>query len=326
MKFKLISLLLALCTHVSYAGLPEALAAKAAGDDKTAFTEYLKLAKGGDKLSMVEVGVAFHLGNGTKQDYGQAMDWYLKAIDKGDADALNNIGVLYRDGLGVKTNLPVAYDIFFMIIWRAVGSEDTQYRAGSNLEKTVARMGEANVKDALEFTQEYIKAYVEKRGILDKADEALKFTTNGHPIKALADLTPRGEPTKFYNLVYELKFAQPFVASPGSKIEYVTEQTIASTPLGSVIKKEPPGETIITGNDLISQVERQALVVKLKDEPAQVFVLKFPKPLKPAEWSKWVHSNYTSDHDATWAFMRGDTNGTQTVASHPCELRYKIQD
>lgn len=173
-------------TMTAAAGLPEALAAKDIGDEKTAFNEFLQLAQAGEPKAMLEVGMDYHLGNSAiKQDYKKAMDWYLKALAQKNADAFNNIGVLYRDGLGVQTNLEVAYDIFFIIHRAALGSEDTQYRAGSNLEKTLVRLGNEGASNAINITVEYIKAFVENKGQISSNEMQLKFSIEGHPVKSL---------------------------------------------------------------------------------------------------------------------------------------------
>ena len=172
----------------AHAGLDEALAAKDSGDYETARKEFIKLAKKGDDKAMIEVALMYHTGQGVKQDYSQAMDWYLKAFAKGNGDAYSNIGVMYRDGLGVETNLPIAYALFYITHMRELGTDDTQYRAGHNLDKTAALMKPEDFKDTLTMTEKYVLIFVQKRGKLDDKDKALKYSKDFPALIKLSEL------------------------------------------------------------------------------------------------------------------------------------------
>jgi|KBSSwiStaDraftv2_1062776.scaffolds.fasta_scaffold801393_1 TPR repeat protein len=172
----------------AHAGVKEALAAKDRGDYETARKEFQALAEKGEAKAMIELGLMYHTGEGVKQDYGKAMEWYLKAFDKGNGDAYSNIGVMYRDGLGCETNRPIAYALFYITHMRGLGSEDTQYRAGHNLDKTAALMKPPEIEDTLKMTEEYVLTFVRKRGNLDEKDKALKFSKEHRTLKKLAEL------------------------------------------------------------------------------------------------------------------------------------------
>ena len=172
----------------AYAGVKEGLAAKDHGDYETARKEFQALADKGEAKAMIELGLMYHTGDGVKQDYGKAMEWYLKAFDKGNGDAYSNIGVMYRDGLGCQTNRPIAYALFYITHMRGLGSEDTQYRAGHNLDKTAALMKPQEIEETLKMTEDYVLTFVRKRGNLDKKDEALKFSKEHCTLKKLAEL------------------------------------------------------------------------------------------------------------------------------------------
>jgi TPR repeat protein len=137
---------------------------------------------------MINLAVMYHTGQGVTQDYGKAMDWYLKAFAKQNGDAYSNIGVLYRDGLGVETNLPIAYALFYITHMRGLGTDSTQIRAGRNLDKTVALMKQDEINETLKITEKYVIRFVEKRGKLDKNDQALKFSKWHHSLKKLSEL------------------------------------------------------------------------------------------------------------------------------------------
>jgi hypothetical protein len=123
-----------------------------------------KLAGEGDARAMTELGLRYHEGRGVKQDYALAYGWYLKAMEKGDGDAFNNLGVLHRDGLGVPKNQKVAYLIFLAIHMEGMGGEDTQVRAGRNLQRLVDQLPKKEVYEALSYTWLYVVQIVKSRG------------------------------------------------------------------------------------------------------------------------------------------------------------------
>jgi len=157
-------LLSLLPAQVANAGVKEALAAQAAGDYETAIAEFTKLAEAGDDKAMISIALLYHQGEGVPQDYSKAMDWYLKAFPLGNGDAYNNIGVMYRDGLGVPVNRPIAYALFLITHLKGLGGEATQYRAGRNLDREAAEQSKDDIRRALCYTEEYVKAYVLARG------------------------------------------------------------------------------------------------------------------------------------------------------------------
>lgn len=128
------------------------------------------------------------MGEGVEKDYGKAMDWYLKAFKKGNGDAYSNIGVMYRDGLGVQTNRPIAYALFYITHMRGLGSQGTQIRAGRNLDKTVKLMKPAEIEETIKMTEKYVLTFVEKKGELSKAEQALRFSKQHHTLKKLSEL------------------------------------------------------------------------------------------------------------------------------------------
>ncbi len=137
---------------------------------------------------MIDLGLAYHTGDGVPQDYTKAMDWYLKAFIKGDGDAYNNIGVMYRDGLGCEVNKPIAYALFYITHMRGLGTEGTQYRAGHNLDKTAAMMEPDEVKNTIKMTERYVLTFVLKRGKLTANEQALKFSNAFPAIEKLSKL------------------------------------------------------------------------------------------------------------------------------------------
>ena len=73
------------------------------GDFKTAFKEYLKMAreKGGSNHAECQLGIMFERGEGTAQDSTQAVHWYQIAAQKGNSTAAINLALILDFGNGV---------------------------------------------------------------------------------------------------------------------------------------------------------------------------------------------------------------------------------
>jgi len=123
-----------------------------------------KLAGEGDARAMTEMGLRYHEGRGVKQDYTLAYDWYMKAIEKGDGDAVNNIAVIFRDGLGLPKNQKIAYLLFLAVHMEGMGNEDTQTRAGRNIDRLVQQLPKDQIYEALSYTWPYVMQMVKSRG------------------------------------------------------------------------------------------------------------------------------------------------------------------
>ena len=165
MKTLVIFSLFAVCfVSAVRSDVKQALDAQERGDHDTARKEFLVLAEKGDANAMISLGLMYHTGEGTKQDYEKAMDWYLKAYSKNKGDALNNLGVMYRDGLGVATNSKVAYLLFLAVHMEGLGTDGTQIRAGRNLSRLAQSMSKKDIEEALSYTWPYVDQIVKSRG------------------------------------------------------------------------------------------------------------------------------------------------------------------
>jgi hypothetical protein len=69
------------------------------GDYATAVTEYKA---SDDPRAMYKVAAMYEKGEGSAQDWTQAVAWYRKAADQGFAPALYKMGMLYATGNGVS--------------------------------------------------------------------------------------------------------------------------------------------------------------------------------------------------------------------------------
>jgi S1-C subfamily serine protease len=61
-------------------------------------------AEKGDPEAQVALGRMCYLGQGTPQNYGEALKWYRRAAEKGNATAQNNLALMYLNGHGVPRN------------------------------------------------------------------------------------------------------------------------------------------------------------------------------------------------------------------------------
>lgn len=136
------------------------------GDYRAAYDEFLPLAEAGDDDAMISIGLLYHQGQGFTQDHAKAMEWYLKAFEKMNGDAYSNIGVMYRDGLGVTANKKMAYSLFLITHMRGLGTESTQDRANSCLRRLVPTMTRDELVEIFDYTEEYIRAFVNSKGTL----------------------------------------------------------------------------------------------------------------------------------------------------------------
>jgi hypothetical protein len=172
--------MLGITSSAAFAGVEEGIAALDRGDFSAAYREFLPLAERGDSKAMITIGLLYYEGEGVAQDYEQAYDWYLRAFERDNGDAYNNIGVLFRDGLGVPRSSPVAYALFLIVHMRGLGDEDTQIRAGNNLDRLVQTLPREQILDALCLTEEYVHAFVRAKGRLEGVPRDLR-PSRGRP-------------------------------------------------------------------------------------------------------------------------------------------------
>lgn len=158
---KIVFFILLLWPAMALAGEDEAVAFLNSGEFEAARKELVLLAENGDTKAMVTLGQLFYAGKFGQIDYPEAKDWWLKAYQADNADALSNIGVLYRDGLGVEQNLEIAYNIFLIVHMKGLGDQNTQIRNNGNLRKTMARMNQRQMRDALCQSEEYLYRFIE---------------------------------------------------------------------------------------------------------------------------------------------------------------------
>jgi len=97
----LLLLCILLITFSSFANeLSDAATAYQRGDYTTAFTICEKLAEEGLAEAQYNLGLMCKKGEGTSQDYKEAIKWFTKAAEQGHASAQYNLGLMYKKGDG----------------------------------------------------------------------------------------------------------------------------------------------------------------------------------------------------------------------------------
>lgn len=118
-RFKLFTVGLTAAMFVTLGAIPSVWAdfndgveAYEAGDYKTAFNEWLPLAKNNDPAAMRNIGHMYRRGLGTAQDYAKAMTWYKRAATIGFDRAQANVAGMYLEGEGVEKDYAQAANWF----------------------------------------------------------------------------------------------------------------------------------------------------------------------------------------------------------------------
>lgn len=83
-------------------------------DFKKALTYHLQAARGGDPLSMFDLGTMYEFGQGVEQDLSKAAKWYGYAANYGLAQGQYNFATMLEAGDGVAKDEVEAYKFFVL--------------------------------------------------------------------------------------------------------------------------------------------------------------------------------------------------------------------
>jgi TPR repeat protein len=81
-------------------GLTDALMPYVTRDYGQALTMLLPLARQGDAVAQLKLGIMYVKGKGVAADSAAAFGWFRMAAARGEPEAQYRLGLLYRDGLG----------------------------------------------------------------------------------------------------------------------------------------------------------------------------------------------------------------------------------
>lgn len=89
---------LAAGTAFSAGSLEEGLAAYDSGDHKKAYAILAPIARAGDAVAQLKLGLLHYFGNGVKEDERAAVAWFRKSAESGNLDAMYQLGNAYTFG------------------------------------------------------------------------------------------------------------------------------------------------------------------------------------------------------------------------------------
>ena len=90
---------------------------------KRRFEASLKAAQRGDAKAQVNLGYAYHGGQGVAMDKAEAVKWFRQAADQGNSDGQRALGYCYHDGVGMGKD-----EIEAFAYWTLAAITDTEAR------------------------------------------------------------------------------------------------------------------------------------------------------------------------------------------------------
>jgi len=109
-----------------------------------------KAAEQGHYSSQYNLANMYAQGQGTTQNYKEALKWYKQSAEQGDSEAQYNLGVMYQNGYGTTKNYILAH-MYFNI------SAANGFESSINLKEIVSReMTPLQIEEAQRLAQEWI--------------------------------------------------------------------------------------------------------------------------------------------------------------------------
>lgn len=189
------------------------LAAALAGAQETALNAVLDRAARGDVEAMFQAGLAYHEGNGVRQDFSRALEFYLKAARAGHSPSQARLAKLYQLGLGAGRDQRLA--LFWYQHAAGQGQRDAQYElgliyfSGDGVERDAvqalqwaslaARAGHAEAAD--------LETSIAAAASKDESSKAAKLVADFKPQPARA-IRPEEEPSEALRAMEEERFVR----------------------------------------------------------------------------------------------------------------------
>ena len=133
---------------ISFADFEKGLTDYNNGNFKAALNEWLILAKQGESNSQYNVGLMYHKGTGTKQDFVEAMKWFEKSSEQGNIQAMQLLSTMLVLGRGTEINYLRSY------IWASIAAENNDENSLLIVSGLRKEMTEKQLKKAKELTDE----------------------------------------------------------------------------------------------------------------------------------------------------------------------------
>ena len=120
-------------------------------DYRTAYKEWLALARKGDPKAQFFIGNMYYKGVFVSQNDGKAVKWYKRSAEQGLIKAQNNLGTMYMRGRGIGKNNIKAF------VWLHITAMQGDKIGIKNRDLVAKIMTLSQIKKATELATECVK-------------------------------------------------------------------------------------------------------------------------------------------------------------------------
>ena len=141
-------ILICLFSKISFADFDKGLKEYNNGNYESALNIWEPLAKEGISNAQYNVGLMYHNGLGTKQDFEQAFKWFLKSSEQGNLNSIRLISTMYALGNGIKKDFIKSY------MWAKIGADNDDRNSKILLNELLKEMSNSEINKANALVQE----------------------------------------------------------------------------------------------------------------------------------------------------------------------------
>jgi len=141
-------ILICLFSKISFADFDKGLKEYNNGNYESALNIWEPLAKEGVSNAQYNVGLMYHNGLGTKQDFEQAFKWLLKSSEQGNLNSIRLISTMYALGNGIKKDFIKSY------MWAKIGADNDDQNSKILLDGLLKEMSNSEIDKANALVQE----------------------------------------------------------------------------------------------------------------------------------------------------------------------------
>jgi hypothetical protein len=141
-------ILICLFSKISFADFDKGLKEYNNGNYESALNIWEPLAKEGVSNAQYNVGLMYHNGLGTKQDFEQAFKWLLKSSEQGNLNSIRLISTMYALGNGIKKDFIKSY------MWAKIGADNDDQNSKILLDGLLKEMSNSEINKANALVQE----------------------------------------------------------------------------------------------------------------------------------------------------------------------------
>ena len=137
-----------LFANASFADFNKGLEEFNKGNYELALGIWEPLANEGVSNAQYNVGLMYHNGLGTKQDFKQAYKWLLKSSEEGNLNSIRLISTMYALGNGIKKNFVRSY------MWAKIGADNNDQNSKVLLDGLLKEMSSSEIDKANKLVRE----------------------------------------------------------------------------------------------------------------------------------------------------------------------------